>query len=82
MSNRENQDRKSGSFSLITIALVAIAICAAAVLLMPAQAGSEGSTESAKVSAAGSDAAAGDAGYLPALYANQAKEVEPVRETF
>jgi hypothetical protein len=49
---------------------------------MPAQAGSEGSTESAKVSAAGSDAAAGDAGYLPALYANQAKEVEPVRETF
>jgi len=86
MNNRENQDRKSGSFSLITIAAVAIAICAVALMLMPAHAGDE----NAEVSAASSDAAAiaviqgaaGDAGYLPSLYENQAKDVEPVRATY
>jgi len=90
MSNRENQDRKSGSFSLITIAAVAIAICAAALMLIPAHAGSKTPAENAKVSAASTDAAAiaviqaaaGDAGYLPSLYENHAKDVEPVRATF
>jgi flagellar basal body-associated protein FliL len=90
MSNRENQDRKSGSFSLFTIAVVALAICAAALMLMPAHAGSDASTDSTKVSAASTDAnaiaviqaAAGDAGYLPALYENHAKDVEPVRATY
>jgi len=90
MSNRENQDRKSGPFSLITIAVVAIAICAAALMLMPAHAGSEGSIESAKVPAASNDAAAiavvqaaaGDAGYLPSLYTNHAREVEPMPEMY
>jgi hypothetical protein len=90
MNNRENQDRKSGSFSLITIAAVAIAICAVALMLMPAHAGSKAADENAEVSAASSDAAAiaviqgaaGDAGYLPSLYENQAKDVEPVRETY
>lgn len=72
MSNR--QTHESGSFNLTALALVAIAICAVAVLLMPAQAGSE-------VSAA-TYVPASDAGYLPAQIANQAKEIEPMPETF
>ena len=69
MSNRENNE--SGSFSLPALALLAIAICAVAVLLMPAHAGTE-------VSAAYS--AASD--YLPAQIANQAREIEPMPEMY
>ncbi len=71
MSNREN--RESGSFSLVSLALLAIAICAVAVLLMPAHAGNE-------VSAETTYSAASD--YLPAQIANQAKEIEPMPEMY
>jgi hypothetical protein len=70
MSNRENHE--SGSFSLTALALLAIAICAVAVLLMPAQASSE---VSAVAYSAASD-------YLPAQIANQAKKIEPMPEMY
>ena len=85
----KDQDRKSGVLNTFTMAAVAIAVCTAALMLMPAHAGSEASAASAKVSATIEDnanavtqAAAGDAGYLPSLYENRAKDVEPVRATF
>lgn len=71
MSNRETN--QAGAFNMVTLALLAIVICAVAVLLMPAHASTE-------VSAA-PDATytnADDAGYLPAQIANQGKEVAPV----
>ena len=61
MSNRETKP------SMFTLTLLAVVICAVAVLLMPAQAGTE---ESAAATIAVSD-------YLPAQIANQAKEVVP-----
>jgi len=89
MNNRRGEDRKSGVLNTFTMAAIAIAVCVAALMLMPAHAGSEASTASAKVSAtieenanAVSQAAAGDAGYLPSLYENHAKDVEPLRATF
>lgn len=65
MSNRENNE--SGSFSLFTMAVAAIAVCGAAVLLVPAHANSDASAP----------AYAGSTGYFPAGYVNQAKEIEP-----
>jgi hypothetical protein len=67
MSNREKQ---SGSMKLFTLAVAAIAICGAAVLLMPAHANSDASSSDATY--------AGPTGYFPAEYVNQAKEVEPM----
>ena len=72
MSNREKHE--SGSFSLTALALLAIAICAVAVLLMPAHASTE-------VSAA-TYVPASDPGYLPAQIANQAREIEPMPEMY
>jgi len=69
MSNHE--DHESG-FSLTALALLAIAICAVAVLLMPAHAGIEVS--------APTYSAAGD--YLPAQIVNQAREIEPMPEMY
>lgn len=72
MSNRETKE--SGSFNLVALALLAVVICAVAVLLMPAQAGNE-------VSAApGATYASGD--YLPAQIPNKAKEIEPQPESY
>jgi len=89
MNNRKSEDRKSGALNTFTMAAVAIAVCVAALMLMPAQAGSEASAASAEVSATIDDnanavtqAAAGDAGYLPSLYENRAKDDEPVRATY
>jgi hypothetical protein len=65
MSNRENSE--SGSFNLFTLAVAAIAICGAAVLLMPTHANSDTPASTY----------AGPAGYFPAEYVNQAKEIEP-----
>jgi hypothetical protein len=64
MSNRETKESGLNTF---TLALIAIVVCAVAVLLMPAQAGTEDSAAPAFVA---SD-------YLPAQIANQAREVEP-----
>ena len=61
MSNRETKP------SMFTLTLLAVVICAVAVLLMPAQAGTE---ESAAAVIAASD-------YLPARIENQAKEIVP-----
>ncbi|HTQ74363.1 MAG TPA: hypothetical protein VMI74_08740 [Burkholderiales bacterium] len=61
MSNRET---KPGMF---TLTLLAVVICAVAILLMPAQAGTE---ESAAAAIAVSD-------YLPARIENQAREIVP-----
>lgn len=78
MSNHENHE--SGSFSLFTLAAGAISICgvAAIVLLMPAQATSEASAAGARTYTAAGDAP----GYLPAQYVNQAREIEPMPDTF
>ena len=70
MSNRENEG-KSG-LTLVTLAIAALAICAIALLLMPAHAGTDVSEETAVTYAA-----AGDAGYLPAQIENRGKEFEP-----
>lgn len=67
MSNRENEG-KSG-FTLVTLAIAALAVCAIALLLMPAHATTEVSEQSAVTYAA-----AGEAGYLPAQLENHAKE--------
>ncbi|TMG73144.1 MAG: hypothetical protein E6H75_14045 [Betaproteobacteria bacterium] len=78
MDNRKN----TGSGPLNRLALVAaaaIAACAtgAVILLAPAAATSGSST----VSAAPAAATPGT-GYFPNEYVNQAKEIEPMRETF
>jgi hypothetical protein len=70
MSNRESNE--SGSISLFTLAVAAIAICAAAVLLMPAHANSDATPSTNE----------GPAGYFPAGYVNQAKEIEPMPEMY
>ena len=67
MSNRENEG-KSG-FTLITLAIAALAVCAIALMLMPAHATTNVSEETAVTYAA-----AGEAGYLPAQLENQGKE--------
>lgn len=72
MSNRETT--QAGAFSMVTLALLAIVICAVAVLLMPAHANTEVSAAAPDATHAGAD----DAGYLPAQLANQGKEVAPV----
>ena len=73
MSNDEN--RASGFFGLIPLALVAAVICAIAVLLMPAHASSEASTQ-----VAAAEQADDDSGYLPARIVNRGMEAEPVQE--
>ena len=65
MSKRESNE--SGSFNLFTLAVAAIAICGAAVQLVPAHANSDASASTY----------AGPADYFPAGYVNQAKEIEP-----
>ena len=67
MSNRENEG-KSG-FTLVTLALAALAICAIALMLMPAHATTEVSEETVATYAA-----AGEVGYLPAQLENEGKE--------
>jgi hypothetical protein len=64
-------------FDLLWLAVAAIVVCAVAVLLMPAKAASEASSDYAATYAA-----ADDVGYLPAQYVNQAREIEPVRAQF
>jgi hypothetical protein len=80
MSNRENENGKSGSFDVFTLAAAALAIggTVLALLLMPAHATSEASSEKTE-----SHAAVGDgAGYLPAQVVNQAKEIQPLPQQF
>ena len=55
-------------------AVAAIVIGLSAALLAPAQATSEGNAVTL--------AAAGEVGYLPAQYVNQAKDIEPMPATF
>jgi hypothetical protein len=63
----DKRETKESGLNTFAIALLAVVICAVAVLLMPAQAGTE---DSAAAPAATSD-------YLPAQIANQAKEIVP-----
>jgi len=66
MSNREKEG-KSG-FTLVTLAIAALAVCAIALMLMPAHATTEVSETAVTY------AAAGEAGYVPAQLENQGKE--------
>lgn len=76
MSNRENEG-KSG-FTLTTLAIAALAICAIALMLMPAHATTEVSEQTVATYAA-----AGEVGYLPAQLENHAKEpVQTVDMTY
>jgi hypothetical protein len=70
MTNRETHE--SGSFNMPALALLAIAICAVVVMLMPAHANTEAS---AVAYSAATD-------YLPAQIPNQAVEVEPMPEMY
>ena len=70
MRNRETHEQ--GSFNMAALALLAVAICAVALMLMPAQANTE--TPAAAYSAA--------TDYLPAQIANQATEIEPMPEMY
>jgi len=74
MDNRENQ---AGKYNLFTVAAVALVMCGAALLMMPAPATSEASSASAAVTIAGPGE-----GYLPAQYANQAVEIQPLPAQF
>ena len=76
MNKRENQEVESGSFNLIAVALAAIAICAAAILLMPAHASTERSDAGDATYAAVSEGT----GYLPAQLASQATAIETMRD--
>jgi len=76
MSNRENEVGKTG-FSLVAWGLAAIAICAIAVLLMPAHATTEVSAQSPVI-----HAAAREIGYLPAQIPNRGREFEPEVEMY
>ena len=73
MSNRENQ---AGNYHLFTVAAVALAICGAALLMMPASATSEGPGANAVTMNAA------EVGYLPAQYANEAAETQPLPAQF
>jgi hypothetical protein len=76
----DHKTTESRPFSRFALAAaVAIAICAtgAVILLAPAAATNGSSTASAAPAAA-----TPPAGYFPNQYVNQAKEIEPVRETF
>ena len=78
MDNRKNTG--SGPLNhFALVAVVAIAACAtgAVILLAPATATSGSSTVSAAPAAA-----TPATGYFPNEYVNQAKEIEPMRETF
>ena len=75
INRKKNRAGESGFFSPFTLAVAAVAICAAgaAILLMPAEATSGRSTVSTAPAAA-----APPAGYFPDQHVNQAKEVEPM----
>jgi len=74
---KTTESRPFSRFALV--AAVAIAICAtgAVILLAPAAA-----TNGSPTASAAPAAATPPAGYFPNQYVNQAKEIEPVRETF
>ena len=74
MNNRQNQ---GGKYNLFTIAAIALTICGIALLMMPAPATSEGSGANDVTMSA-----AGEVGYLPAQYASQAAEVQPLPAQF
>jgi len=76
MSNRENKD---SGFNFVTLAIAAFAICCTvgALMLVPAHATSEASDATPAPSASVDDIA-----YLPAQYANQAKDIEPMPAQF
>jgi len=80
MSNREKDTGKSGSFNVFMLAAMTVAIggTALALLLMPAHATSEASSESTESHAA----VAEGSGYLPAQMDNQGKEPQPLPEQF
>ena len=73
MSNRKNTAGASGTFSLLTLAVAAIAICAAAVLLAP---------NAAPFQASAAATYTGPSGYFPDGFVNQAKEIEPMPDTY
>jgi conjugal transfer/entry exclusion protein len=73
MSNRETSTGEARPSNLLTMAVIALVICAIAVLLMPAHATTEISVANDADSVVG---------YLPAQVANQATEIEPMTATF
>ena len=70
MMNRANNE--SGAFNMAALALLAVAICAVALMLMPAQAKTE----------APATAYSATTDYLPAQIANRATEIEPMPEMY
>ena len=82
MLNSKHPGSESGSLNLSAIVVTAIATCGitlgAVTLLAPAAA----TPLAPAFSAAPGAFAGGDAGYLPAQIANQAREIEPMPEMY
>jgi hypothetical protein len=75
MINSKNPAGDPGSFSPFTLVAAVIAICAvgAVALLAPAAATSQASSTAAY---------AGPTGYFPDQFVNQAKQIEPMPDTY
>jgi len=71
MINRKNLTGESAFFAVTAIAICAVLVAAAAAVLAPAVATPSVSTHNTATYA-------GPAGYFPAQFVNQAKEIEPM----
>jgi hypothetical protein len=82
--HKTTESRPFNRFALVAAAAIAVCATGAVILLAPAAATSGRSTVSAAAAAesAAPAAATPSAGYFPNQYVNQAKEIEPVRDTF
>jgi hypothetical protein len=78
MINSKNPAGKSGSFNPFTLAVAAIAICAALAIGAAALAPAAATNSTATYAVTGN----GPTGYFPDQFVNQAKEIEPLPATF
>ena len=74
---KTTESRPFNRFALVAVAAIAICVTGVVILLAPAEATSGKSTVSAEPTAA-----TPRTGYFPNQYVNQAKEIEPMPETF
>ena len=76
MMNRKNLSGESAFFAVTAIAICAVLVAALAAVLAPATATSSVPTPSVVATSAG------PTGYFPDQFVNQAKEIEPMPETY
>ena len=75
--HKTTESRPFSRFALVGVVALAICTTGAVILLAPAAA-----TSGSSIVSAAPAAATPPAGYFPNQYVNEAKEVEPMRETF